>query len=201
VANQRSSIEKGQFRRKFRQLLRDLPPDQIPARSAEIVAGLAEWLAGAKHLKRIAIFSALPGEPQLAELQAYRAGPDFLYPLVRDDQSLSFHEVRDPGTLRVGHRDIREPDPNQHPRVPTELIDAFLCPGLGFGLDGTRLGRGGGYYDRALAAGRAEAIRIGVCFRDQVVPVLPREAHDAIMTHLADESGLLELTPTPEAPS
>ena len=134
-----------------------MAPDQSPERSTEIVEGIAEWLAGFKELRRIAIFSALPGEPQLAAFHEYRPGRELLYPLVQSGSSMTFHRVDSPSDLVAGRFGVREPDPVVHPHVPIDEIDVFLCPGLGFGLDGTRLGRGGGYYDRALAAAKTDA--------------------------------------------
>lgn len=179
--------------------MRDFPAEEAAVRSSDIVEGLAEWLAGGRRFSRIALYAALPGEPNLAGLCDYRPGREFLYPRVREDQSLSFHAVRDPATLVAGHLGIPEPDPEAHPEVPIETIDLFLCPGLGFSRNGVRLGRGAGFYDRALAAARPDVPRIGICFRFQVVSSLPRDPHDQIMTHLADENGLLAVRPTPEA--
>ena len=55
-----------------------------------------------------------------------------------------------------------------------------IVPGVGFDLSGNRLGRGGGFYDRALAglrsAGRVQVI--GAAFECQIVPVLPHDPWD-----------------------
>lgn len=51
------------------------------------------------------------------------------------------------------------------------VVEAVIVPGLAFGLDGARLGRGGGWYDRALevlAAQEKPPVLIGVCFDDEV---------------------------------
>ena len=174
-------------------------PDDLAARSVQVAEGLAAWLADSGSLGPIAIFSALPGEPQLTSLPEILPAREFLYPLVHGDQSLTFHAVRAPDSLVPGHFGVLEPDPAKHPEVSPKAIGAFFCPGLAFSAEGTRLGRGGGFYDRALAAGRDDALRIGICFRSQIVPALPREAHDILMTHLADEGGLRTVRPTRES--
>jgi 5-formyltetrahydrofolate cyclo-ligase len=56
-----------------------------------------------------------------------------------------------------------------------------IVPGVGFDADGGRLGRGLGFYDRALRALRATADEItvvGVAFDCQIVPELPRDPWD-----------------------
>ena len=60
-------------------------------------------------------------------------------------------------------------------------IDVFLCPGLAFDLRGGRLGRGRGFYDRALALTGPGAYRIGICFSWQIVEDVHCEPHDVPM--------------------
>jgi 5-formyltetrahydrofolate cyclo-ligase len=56
--------------------------------------------------------------------------------------------------------------------------DIVIVPGLAFTLDGGRLGQGGGWYDRFLPDRRRDCLAVGVCFAEQVVDMLPVEAHD-----------------------
>jgi 5-formyltetrahydrofolate cyclo-ligase len=69
------------------------------------------------------------------------------------------------------------------------MPDAVLVPGLGFDVNGGRLGRGGGFYDRLLAAGTA--CRVGVAFECQVVEALPLEPHDRRMEFIITEQRVL----------
>jgi len=57
--------------------------------------------------------------------------------------------------------------------------DIALVPGLAFTAKGTRLGYGGGVYDRWLSD--SKAIKIGICYQFQVVSSLPHESHDIPM--------------------
>jgi 5-formyltetrahydrofolate cyclo-ligase len=84
---------------------------------------------------------------------------------------LEFATIGDPGELRPGHRGI--PEPAGQVFDPAE-IDVVVVPGLGFGEDGMRLGRGGGHYDRTLSRLPASAVRVGFCFDCQVVEHVPR---------------------------
>ncbi len=96
---------------------------------------------------------------------------------------LLFHEVKNPDSDLVSgaYHNLREPRPDL-PQMPLMNIDAFFCPGLAFDHHGGRLGRGKGFYDRALANAHPNALKIGVCFPCQIVlHAFPAEAHDVRM--------------------
>jgi 5-formyltetrahydrofolate cyclo-ligase len=78
-------------------------------------------------------------------------------------------------TLELGYRGLSEPT---GPAVALEVVDAVLLPGVAFDPVGGRLGQGGGHYDRLLARLPEHTARIGVGFACQLVPRVPREAHD-----------------------
>jgi 5-formyltetrahydrofolate cyclo-ligase len=62
--------------------------------------------------------------------------------------------------------------------IPIAAIDAMIVPALAYDLSGNRLGRGGGYYDRFLAARAASTVVIGVVFDRQLVNAVPSEPYD-----------------------
>ena len=59
--------------------------------------------------------------------------------------------------------------------------DAVIVPGLAFTVDGRRLGQGGGWYDRFLAARRADCAAIGIGFHEQVLESVPTEDYDVVL--------------------
>jgi 5-formyltetrahydrofolate cyclo-ligase len=66
-----------------------------------------------------------------------------------------------------------------------------VVPGVGFDVGGGRLGRGHGYYDRALAALRASAdvaAVVGVAFECQLVPEVPHDPWDEGVDLLVTEA-------------
>jgi 5-formyltetrahydrofolate cyclo-ligase len=68
--------------------------------------------------------------------------------------------------------------------------DWVLVPLLAFDRAGRRLGYGGGYYDRTLAA-YPNAYRLGIAFAAQELPVLPEGPHDIRLPRVATERGLV----------
>lgn len=72
-------------------------------------------------------------------------------------------------------------------KVPKVLI----IPGLGFTPKGERLGRGKGYFDRYLE--NFKGLKIGLCFKVQLMDELPTDPHDQKMDWIVTEEGILKL--------
>lgn len=71
--------------------------------------------------------------------------------------------------------------------VPRDDIDLMLVPGLCFDSRGSRLGQGGGYYDRYLED--YEGVTVGLCREDFFQINLPREPLDAWVSYVLTEEG------------
>jgi len=91
-----------------------------------------------------------------------------------------------PSGLVAGPHEILEP-PQDAPRVEASAVGAWLVPGLAFAKDGARLGYGGGWYDRLMAAARPDSRKVGVAHRFQVVPELPSEPHDVRLDEIVTD--------------
>lgn len=91
-------------------------------------------------------------------------------------------------SLKAGPNRTIEPNTSAPELTPTIL---FL-PLLAFDLAGRRLGYGGGYYDRSLAALRtAGPIKVyGAAFAGQEVPRVPADALDQPLDGVITERGL-----------
>jgi len=62
-------------------------------------------------------------------------------------------------------------------------------PLLGFDKRGTRLGYGGGYYDRTLERLGKRPRLVGIAFAAQEIEDIPREAHDVPLDVIVTEQG------------
>jgi 5-formyltetrahydrofolate cyclo-ligase len=151
---------------------------------------IARWLSMHPECRTVAIFAALPGEPDLLPLVKLHPERRWVLPNVQGD-ALSFHEVADPEIeLITGAFNIREPRADTA-LIPIQEIDVFFCPGLAFDLLGNRLGRGRGFYDRMLEMARRDSHKLGVCFPFQLVADTYPEPHDIRM------DGLITPNPAP----
>ena len=93
--------------------------------------------------------------------------------------------------LASGAFGIWEPLPNPTRRVAPDAFDLVLVPGLAFDLDGGRLGRGAGFYDRFLATLSPKTRLVGVALDEQIVAKAPRDRFDLPVDALATPSHLV----------
>lgn len=68
-------------------------------------------------------------------------------------------------------------------------VDALLVPALAVARDGTRLGRGGGSYDRALQRCRAATPVAALLFAGELVDSLPRDDWDRPVSAVVTPDG------------
>jgi 5-formyltetrahydrofolate cyclo-ligase len=157
-------------------LLRDLIDDRL-LRSVQLwsdVATLDEY----RRAATVMAFCATAGEPDTDPLFARLAaeGKALVLPRAAGDGL----EAALPGdALRIGPHGVREPT---GATVDPGSIDLVVVPGVAFTVDGVRLGRGGGHYDRFLAGCAAPSI--GVCFAEQLLDALPVEPHDVRLSRV-----------------
>lgn len=82
------------------------------------------------------------------------------------------------------------------PTTPRQTdVRIALVPGVAFGRDGSRLGRGGGYYDRYFADNPA-IYRIGVAFAVNIWDTVPHGPLDATMHELVTATGRIAVRST-----
>lgn len=145
-------------------------------------------------MTELAAYSSLPGEvdsKSFFEL-AHSAGKRLLLPRILGDD-LEFVRVSEGEELVPGRYGIDEPRPERSARRidPAAIV---LVPGIAFDFEGGRLGRGAGYYDRALASIRLvseETIFVGVGFQSQIVERVPMDPHDVRMDGVLTEESLV----------
>ena len=68
--------------------------------------------------------------------------------------------------------------------------DALLIPPVGFGARGYRLGYGGGYFDRTLAALEPQPLKIGVAFEISRMQTIYPQPHDVPMDFIVTEQAI-----------
>jgi 5-formyltetrahydrofolate cyclo-ligase len=169
---------KAELRGEIRARLKAMSPEERVACSADIRRRLVEqavWKSSNAILAFVptahepdiwpAVIEALASGRQLALLRYSPDGDRYVPCLIRDP-------ARD---LRPGQHGILEPGP-QCPIFDLMRLDLALVPGIGFTLDGGRLGRGKGYYDRLLA--EVPVMKCGVAFDCQIASEFPLEPHD-----------------------
>jgi 5-formyltetrahydrofolate cyclo-ligase len=149
--------------------------------SAAVVERLARLPAFARAAAVLS-YDAVGAEldPHALALHAWRAGKHVYHPVAGGA----------PEWRRIVAEAVSSPPPDGDAPQPPVLL---VVPGVGFDLRGTRLGRGGGYYDRAIATLRhlTDVVVIGVGFDTQVVDRLPSDPWDEPVDVLVTERRVL----------
>lgn len=157
-----------------------------PAERATLENRLAAVLA--RHLPpgAIAGYGAVGSEIDPSAL-----GRSLALPRSVRGQPLTFHDVRR-SACRPGAFGVPEPAAG----APVVIPDIVLVPLLGVDACGIRLGYGGGFYDRTLAALRARrhVLAVGVAWEIQRVATLPADPWDERLDALATPSGWTDFT-------
>ncbi len=150
----------------------------------EIIALLLQILpVGA----RIGGFRAKPDEVNIDPLYEHK-GWFWAFPRVQESD-LVFYHPRD-GVFVKSEWQIDEPNPLRSDRVEVSSLDVMLIPGVAFDRRMQRLGRGRGFYDRALKD--FNGLKIGVASVAQIsAEELPVDAHDIRMDIIATDKYVL----------
>ena len=107
-------------------------------------------------------------------------------------EPLQFHQWKPGDTLVSSRFGVLEPSKFH----PSNTPDVLILPLLAFDRHGTRLGYGGGYYDRTLRAlrGKGEVLAIGAAYQDQEMNDVPSDTHDQKMDALVTDRAVIRFS-------
>jgi 5-formyltetrahydrofolate cyclo-ligase len=132
-----------------------------------------------RKAQNVLLYASLPDEVRTLEfIEKWRSRKQIVLPTVRGDDIIPV--ALNPDTpFVIGDFNILEPDSTPY----TGDFDLFVVPGMAFDLEGNRLGRGKGYYDRFLCQFN-NVPTIGVCFDFQIVTCVPTEPTDVRLSKI-----------------
>lgn len=183
--------DRATIRRHFLRLRRALSPENWQARNAALCGHLAQWWTQwrARHAPRwVGLYWPMKGEPDVRPVFAawqWRALPAAVAPHV----PLVFRPWREGAPMIDDCYGIPTPE-----CAETVRPEVLIVPLVAFDRRGYRLGYGGGFYDRTLAAWRAEGwqcVVVGVGFAFAELPDLRPEAHDVAMDVVVSDAGVV----------
>ncbi|HIT75986.1 MAG TPA: 5-formyltetrahydrofolate cyclo-ligase [Candidatus Avipropionibacterium avicola] len=142
----------------------------------------------------IACYLSVSDEPSTLELIAWLAVQEtrILLPVLTGegrDRPMWAH-YGGPDDLVSGRYGVPEPTGERYESTVLETADLIVVPGLAGNEQGDRLGRGGGWYDRAL--GDSEAVRLLLLNDDEILPAIPVEPTDRSVDVIVTEERVVQ---------
>ncbi|MBQ2614047.1 MAG: 5-formyltetrahydrofolate cyclo-ligase [Clostridia bacterium] len=170
------AAQKAEKRKHFRTVRDGIPPAQREIDS-EIIAEKVLALIQEKQIKRVFVYLSIGSEVHTHSLIAKLLSLGVTVGVPRCDKvthKMDAIVIQDLEQLQTGAYGILEP--KDGPILPPEQVELILLPALAFAKDGTRLGYGGGYYDRYTQD--FHGLMVGLAFSACLTENLPKDAFD-----------------------
>jgi 5-formyltetrahydrofolate cyclo-ligase len=169
---------------------------QTPAQRTEAAEAIALHVLAVPlvaRARRIACYLSMGSEPGTAPLLAalHDRGVEVVVPISLPDHTLDWVVLEPDAPVTVTPLGIPEPD---GPRLGADALatcSMVIVPALAVDHAGHRLGRGAGYYDRALAG--VAAPLCALVFTHELLPEVPHEPHDVPVQMAVTPSGLFRV--------
>jgi 5-formyltetrahydrofolate cyclo-ligase len=185
--------QKQTLRHRMRDKLKGLSNEHRIQAGTKVRAHMACWFDAHPGIANVSLFKSMPDEISTHEIDAFlilrkigRAVPH-----INATKALVFMKL--PPHQAIDDNKVCSPTPSTI--IDIDSIDVILVPGLAFDKHGHRLGRGQGYYDRALGKPKKKPLLVGLAMDEQIVQHIPTEEHDVVMDYLCTpDLGILQLT-------
>ncbi len=180
---------KSELRKHFLARRRAISPEDRARWNDQLRARLFELPEMQTHVD-VYIYVASNDEVETRPIteELLRRGRRVFAPIVGEDGRMDWGLVPALDQLRPGRYGLLEP-PAISQRADDPHCGVAIVPCVAFTADRDRLGRGGGHYDRFLAA--FSGARIGLAYEVQRADALPIEAHDVALERVVTESGTM----------
>ena len=168
-------MDKKELRRSIRERKRAMTEGEIVSRS-EALAKL--FLSSEAYQNAKTIYGYLPYNQEVRTVpmleQALKDGKRVAVPKCYGDE-MKFIFLEDLRKVERGYAGIPEPIADEP--VADDTTALVLMPGMAFDPQGHRIGYGGGFYDKFLAA-EPDHPTLALCYEFQMLPHLETEEHD-----------------------
>lgn len=172
--------------------------DPERAAAAEAIAQQAAAVGLITRARRIAVYLSMPSEPGTAPLIETLAalGTELIAPVTGPDRGLDWASITPGASTARASIGMAEPTGPRLGAAALDTCDLMLLPALAVDHAGHRLGRGAGYYDRALAG--ADLPLCALVFAHELLAEVPHEDHDVSVQMALTPHGLFRV-PQPGA--
>jgi 5-formyltetrahydrofolate cyclo-ligase len=190
---------KPQLRAEFRAKRDALSDKERAAGTRRIVERLLHH-PDVHRAKTVLLFASYGSEVHTDDLakELIKRGKAVAFPKITSIAGLmTLWRVKNLDALIPHKHGIRAPDVTRSQPIEPITVDCVIYPGIAFTKGLSRLGQGGGYYDRLSAKIADNCARIGVCFETQLADSLPQEDHDAKVHWVVTEATVYPFVPEP----
>lgn len=172
--------EKAELRKELRRKRRLQDREGLLRDSEAICLRLLE-LPEMKRARTVFCYVSYGGEVETHRLieNLLQQGKTVVVPRCKPEGQMDCVPISALSDLVPGMMNIPEPRADE-PHIPAEQVDFAVVPAVACGEDGSRLGQGGGYYDRFLE--RVPCAFAALCQNAFLLPTVPCEPHDRKMT-------------------
>ena len=138
----------------------------------------------------VAAYYSAANEPDTRGLvfALWKRGSYVVLPVLLPDGDLDWASYEGPDSLAPGPAGLLQPVEPVRGRETVTRADVVLVPALAVDGRGSRLGRGGGSYDRALARVFGMVPTIALLYDDELLEYVPAEPHDRAVRAVARPS-------------
>lgn len=152
--------------------------------------------------RSVGLYSPIGNEVETVGIcdHALRNGKTVYYPRVSGEK-LGLVRVDSCGGLKASRNGILDPPGNSILTEQNHGDLVLFIPGLAFDLEGNRLGRGGGWYDRTLMGLGKKPRRVALAYEFQIVGTLPVEDWDQKVHQIITETRVISCSDTATAHS
>lgn len=168
-------MDKTELRREIRTRKRAMTEEEIETRSVKLAQ---LFFASEAYQNAKTIYGYLPYNQEVRTVpmleRALKDGKKVAVPKVYGDE-MKFLYLDDLNAVAKGYAGIPEPIADEP--VAQDETALVLMPGLAFDPQGHRIGYGGGFYDKFLAA-EPNHPTLALCYEFQMLPKLDVEDHD-----------------------
>ena len=183
------TVLKAQMRKELRRARRQLDGEELSRESARLCRLLLE-LPELQRAKTVFCYVSCGGEVETHGLirDLLARGKRVLVPRCKGDGIMDCVAIESLDELCPGAMGILEPSAEAPAQDPA-AVEFTVVPAVACGEDGSRLGQGGGYYDRFLE--RVNCDHAAVCLERFLLPAVPSETHDRKMKCIVTQRRVL----------
>lgn len=184
-------MEKNGLRKQFKNRIGLISDKDKKNQSQILLHKIAEFLQ--RQMGLWTLYSPLNDEPNILNLFTQCQHIQWAFPRVESKTEIRFHRVQSLDQMVSSTWGIDELASHDNAPVEKETINGCLVPGMAYDFFGTRLGRGGGYYDRFLK--NFNGLKLGVIFNEGLTnEALPYESHDQRMDIVVSPNNWIEVS-------